>query len=70
MLDAEGLDPAAELAVREQLRVLASADLDAEDEQRRWERVRRNAPSLWEKSGARAILESVVSAAIRGQLGL
>ncbi len=28
------------------------------------------APGLWEKSGGRAILETVVSAAIRGQLGL
>lgn len=70
LLDAEELDAAAELAVREQLRALANADLDEDDERKRWERVKRLAPGLWEKSGARAILETVVSATIRAQLGL
>lgn len=70
MLDDEDLDAATELAVREQLRALASTDLDEDEEQRRWERVKRAAPGLWEKSGARAILETVVSATIKAHLGL
>jgi hypothetical protein len=70
LLDDEDLDEATELAVREQLRALASPDLDETEERQRWERVKRNAPGLWEKSGARAILESVVSAAVKGSLGL
>jgi hypothetical protein len=70
MLDDEDLDDASELAVREQLRALADPDLDEDEERKRWERVKRYAPGLWEKSGGRAILETVVSAAIRGQLGL
>lgn len=70
MLDDEDLDAAAELAVREQLTALANPDLDENDERRRWERVRRLAPGLWEKSGARAIIETVVSAGVRAQLGI
>lgn len=70
LLDDEDLDPAEELTVREQLEALRDPDLSEEEQQKRWERVRRGAPGLWEKSGARSILESVVSAAIRQQLGL
>ena len=70
MLDDEDLDPATELSVREQLEALRDPDLSEEEQRKRWERVRKGAPGLWEKSGARSILESVVSAAIRSQLGL
>jgi hypothetical protein len=70
LLDDEELDPADELAAREQLHALASADLDEDEERRRWERVRKYAPGLWEKSGARSILETVISATIKAQLGV
>jgi hypothetical protein len=63
-------DPADELAAREQLQALVSPDLDEDEERRRWERVRKAAPGLWEKSGARSILDSVISAAVKAQLGL
>lgn len=70
MLDDEDLDEAAELAVHEQLTALANPDLDEDDERKHWERVRRLAPGLWDKSGARAIIETVVSAGVRAQLGI
>jgi hypothetical protein len=70
LLDDEDLDPATELSVREQLEALRDPDLSEDEQRRRWERVKRGAPGLWEKSGARSIVESVVSAAIRQQLGL
>ena len=70
MLDDEDLDPATELSVREQLEALRDPDLSEDEQRKRWERVKSAAPGLWEKSGARAILESVVSTAIRQQLGL
>lgn len=70
LLDEENLDPADELTVREQLDALAELDPDDDEARRRWQRVREKAPGLWEKSGARSILESVVSASIKGGLGL
>jgi hypothetical protein len=70
LLDEQGLDPATELDVREQLERLASADLDDAEEKRRWQRVKQRAPEFWTQSGARAILETVVSAAIKSGLGL
>lgn len=70
LLDEEDLDPATELEVREQLEALASADLDDKEAARRWQHVKDRAPGLWDKSGARSILESVISAAMKGALGL
>lgn len=70
LLDAENLDPAHELAAREQLRALANEDLDDEEQERRWKRVKRHAPGLFEKSGAQRIIESIATAAIRNQLGI
>jgi hypothetical protein len=70
LLDEEHLDPAAELAVREQLQALASADVDDEEQAGRWERVKRLAPSLWEKSGAQQIITTLVLAEARAHLGL
>jgi hypothetical protein len=70
LLDAEQLDPAAELAVREQLEALASADVDDPDQEGRWERVRRLAPTLWEKSGVQQIVTTLVLAEARTRLGL
>jgi len=37
---------------------------------RRWARIKAKAPTLWEKSGAQRILETVVSAAIKAQLDI
>ena len=70
LLDEEDLDPANELEVREQLQILMSGDLADEEQHRRWERVKQLAPGLWANSGARTILESVVSASIKAALGL
>ena len=70
LLDEEELDPATELEVREQLEALTNPELDEAEQERRWKQVREKAPGLWEKSGARSILESVVSAALKAALGL
>src|SRR5687768_3994107 len=70
LLDGVGLDPATELEVREQLEALKNPDLDEAEAGRRWQRVPQMAPGFWEKSGVRPILETVISAAIRNQLGL
>ena len=70
LLDAEDLDPADELVVREQLRALASEDLDVEEQTRRWKRVKKLAPGLLQKAGAQRIFESVATAAVPQQLGL
>lgn len=70
LLDAEDLDPADELAVREHLRALASEGLDEAEQTRRWKRVKKLAPGLLQKGGAQRIFESVATAAIRQQLGL
>jgi hypothetical protein len=70
MLDEEQLDPAAELEAREQLEALTNPELDEAEQERRWRKVKQLAPGLLEKTGAQRILESVISAAIRGQLGI
>lgn len=69
-LDEENLDPATELELRETLDALAEGGLDEKTERQRWERVKRLAPGFWDRSGVRAVLESVVSAAAKSQLGL
>ncbi len=70
LLEDEDLDPATELDVREQLEALTSSELDDQEAVRRWQRIKQAAPGLWAKSGAQRILETVVSAAIKGQLGI
>jgi hypothetical protein len=70
LLDEEELDSAAQLEVREQLEALTSPDLDDAEITRRWKRIKTRAPGLWEQSGARSIMESLVSAAIKSQIGL
>lgn len=70
LLDQEQLDPAAELAVREQLEALASVDLDEEEQEGRWSRVKRLAPTLWDKTGAQQIITTLVLAEARTRLGL
>lgn len=71
LLDEEDLDPATELAVREQLEALASANAsDNGEQERRWDRVRRLAPAFWAKSGAQQIITTLVLAEARARLGL
>jgi hypothetical protein len=70
MLDEEALDGANRLEVQEQLEALTNPDLEEAEQERRWRRVKTLAPGFWEKSGAQKILETVVSAAIKAQLGL
>jgi len=70
LLDQEQLDPAAELAAREQLEALANPDLPEDEQEGRWVRLRKVAPPLWEKSGARQIITTLVLAEARVRLGL
>lgn len=65
-LDDEKLDPADELAVREQLEALVSPDLDVAEQRERWGRVKKLAPRLWESS--QPIIETLAEAAIRASL--
>ena len=68
-LDDEHLDQATELLVREQLEALLNADIDDEEAARRWKKIKELAPGLWEKSGVRNIIESLVTAYVRAQAG-
>ncbi len=68
ILDDQELDAADELTVREELEALRNPDLSDEEAKRRWARVRELAPGLWE--AGKPILDSVVSAAIKAQMGL
>jgi hypothetical protein len=70
MLEDERLDPADALAAREQLAVLSQPDLEPAEAERRWRRLKELAPQLWDKTGARDIMTSVMSAALRSALGL
>jgi hypothetical protein len=70
LLEAEQLDPAAELAVREQLQALATIDVEDAEQEGGWERVRRLAPTLWEKTGVQQIVTTLVLAEARVRLGL
>jgi hypothetical protein len=65
-LDAEDLDPADQLVVREQLEALLNADLDDDEQEKRWARVKRLAPKLWESS--QPILDALITSAIRSSL--
>jgi hypothetical protein len=69
LLDDEQLDPATELEIREQLTALSNSELSPEEQRKRWTAVKQLAPGFWEKSGARTILETVVSAGIKAGLG-
>lgn len=44
--------------------------LEEKTERQSWERVKRLASGFWDKSGVRAVLEPVVSAGAKSQLGL
>ena len=68
LLDEEDLDEATRLAVAEELEALATAPHNEEEEARRWQRIQQMAPGLMQ-SGQK-IVETVVTAAIKAQLGL
>lgn len=68
-LDDEDLDSASELIAREQLEALLNADIEDEEAVRRWRKLKELAPGLWEKSGARTIIESLATAYIRSHAG-
>jgi len=68
-LDDEGLDPATELLVREQLEALMDPNMDEKDAALIWKRVIELAPGLWEKSGAKQIIQSIATAYVLKQLG-
>jgi hypothetical protein len=70
LLDSAELDPAAELTAREQLEALADPDLDDEEATRRWDRVRKAAPTLWKSDAAREILVTLISGEAKKRLGL
>lgn len=65
-LDSEQLDPADLLTVHEQLEVLLSADLDEDEQRRRWARVKKLAPQLWESS--QPLINTLINAAVQGKL--
>jgi hypothetical protein len=62
----QGLDPADELIVSEQLDALIDGDLNDEGQINRWSRVKNLAPRLWETS--EPILETLIAATIKSQL--
>lgn len=68
-LDDEDLDSASELIVREQLEALRDTEIDEEEAAQRWKKVKDLAPGLWEKTGARSIIESLATAYIRSHAG-
>lgn len=68
MLDEQDLDEADRLTVEEQLQALQDPDLDEQEQAQRWKKVRSLAPGLMQSG--QHIVETVVSAAVKGQLGL
>ena len=67
LLDEEDLGEAERLTVSEQLDALLDPDLSEEEQVERWGRVRKMAPGLM--SSGQKIVESVMTAAIKAQLG-
>src|SRR5690606_36950705 len=68
LLDEEDLDEADRLTVSEQLSALQDPDLDEAEQVERWSRIKKLSPGLM-ASGQR-IIETVVTAAVKAQLGL
>ena len=68
ILDAEDIGEAERLLAREQLEALRQPDLTEEEQVERWLKVKRYAPGLL--TTGRAIAESVMTAAIKAQMGL
>jgi hypothetical protein len=70
LLDEEGLDPATELAVREQVDALTSSDLNEAEQVSRWRRIKTAAPALFTKVATNPVFQSVASAEVKKQLEL
>lgn len=68
ILDEQQLNPADRLSVHEQLEGLRSEDLSEAEQEERWSRLKKLAPGMVEAGGR--IIESLVSTAIRTQLGI
>jgi hypothetical protein len=68
-LDDEDISEGERLIVREQLEALLDADLDEREAARRWKKIRELAPGLWEKSGARSIIETLATEYVKRQIG-
>jgi hypothetical protein len=65
-LEGTGLDPADELAAREQLEALMNPDIGEDEERKRWQRVKKLAPQVWESS--QPLITTLVNAALQGRL--
>jgi hypothetical protein len=68
LLDEGGLSSADELVVREQLEALLEEDLPAEEQVRRWKRVKNVAPAVFDSEPFQRILGTVTEAVIKSQL--
>jgi hypothetical protein len=68
LLDDEDLDEATRLVVRDQLAALRDPDIGEAEQVERWERIKRLSPGLLESG--RKVVESVITAAVKAQLGL
>ena len=68
ILDEQDLSDADRLVVREQLQALRQPDVPEEEQQERWLRIKKLAPGIFNAGGR--IVETVVSATIKSQLGL
>ena len=69
-LGLDGLDAATSLALREQLDALGEGQEDDATQVTRWKRVRELLPSIWEPSGVKEIAVTVMTEAVKKQLGL
>lgn len=68
LLDNEDLDPADRLTIQEHLEALRNPDVSEEEQRERWGRIKKLAPGFVNAGGR--IIESVVSGAVKAQLGL
>ena len=68
LLDEGGLSSADELAVREQLEALLDEELPADEQVRRWKRVKKIAPAVFDSEPFQRILGTVTEAVIKSQL--
>jgi hypothetical protein len=69
LLEEEQLETATELQVREQLDALLDPELDEKEQTRRWKRIKASAPGFLDRAAAQPIVETLITAAIKSQLG-
>lgn len=70
LLDAENLDPADVLVVREQLQALMDGELGEAEQATRWQRVKAAAPGFLEKAATQPIVTSLLTAWVKKEIGL